>query len=443
MAMNEPIEHLPRGWFEGSVKDIADVNPPVPLGDLPRNLPVSFVAMTDVSETGRVTHMETRPLGVVASGFTRFIEGDILFAKITPCMQNGKGAHACGLKSGRGFGSTEFHVLRANSHGDPRFLYHLTRWPLLRNRAVTFFSGSAGQQRVSAEFFGRFRLALPPLDEQRRIAEILSSADELIEKTEALVEKQKVIKRGLMHDLLTRGVDDQGRSRPSPEQAPASYKMSAMGPIPLGWSYEGLGSYLAGIDAGWSPDCIEQPPSAGEWGVLKVSAVTSGIFRPEESKTLPPHLSPRPQFAVEAGDVLLARSNGVSELVGVTAQVHDAPPRLMLSDKLLRLRPTSRLLRSFLVALMQSERTRRQILQALNGSSGQQNVSQADIRLLRVTVPPIDEQHRVTDVLEAAEVTLRRERDYLAKLQKMKLGLMEDLLTGKVRVEVSPEGDAA
>ena len=187
----------------GPLTELAEVNPPMPLASLAPDSLVSFIPMADASETGQWTGRQVRQLRAVRSGYTPFREGDLLFAKITPCMENGKGCHAQGLVNGIGFGSTEFHVLRAKPAGDPRFIYHWLQSDLLRRKAEAMMTGSAGQRRVPAEFFGKFMIPLLPLPEQRRIATILDSTDAAIQQTEALIAKRKLLKQGLMDDLLT------------------------------------------------------------------------------------------------------------------------------------------------------------------------------------------------------------------------------------------------
>ena len=273
-------------WRVGVVTDVAEVNPSVSVAGLQNDAEVSFLSMPDVGENGKVINPQVRELGEVKSGFTRFEDNDVLFAKITPCMQNGKGAFATNLKSGIGFGSTEFHVLRANEDGDAEFIYHVSLSPELRTKAIAFFSGSAGQQRVSKDFFDRYELDLPPKPEQRKIARILTTLDNLIEKTEALIAKYQSIKQGMMHDLFTRGVDESARLRPTHEQAPDLYKQSELGWIPKEWDITTVGAELNAIEAGKSPNCPDQPAPYGEWGVLKVSAVQPDGFRSEENKII-------------------------------------------------------------------------------------------------------------------------------------------------------------
>src|SRR5438105_12475542 len=106
------------------IAELAIVNPPVPTPHLEPDTLVSFIPMADVSEEGQWINHRSRRYKAVGPGYTPFLEGDVLFAKITPCMENGKGCHAVGLTSGVGFGTTEFHVLRAKPGTCPRFLYH-------------------------------------------------------------------------------------------------------------------------------------------------------------------------------------------------------------------------------------------------------------------------------------------------------------------------------
>jgi type I restriction enzyme S subunit len=159
--------------------------------------------MPDVGENGRILSRQVKRLFEMAKGFTRFAEEDVIFAKITPCMENGKGALATELINKIGFGSTEFHILRAKESGNPEFIYQITRFKKLRLKAEGYMTGSAGQQRVPTDFFQEFQIPLPPLPEQHHIAEILTTIDTYIEKEQTYLNKLQQIKKGLMQDLLT------------------------------------------------------------------------------------------------------------------------------------------------------------------------------------------------------------------------------------------------
>jgi type I restriction enzyme M protein len=141
--------------------------------------------------------------------------------------------------------------------------------------------------------------------------DILDTSDDTIRRTEQVIAKLQQMKRGLLHDLLTRGVDEHGNLRRLPSEAPHLYKDSALGQIPANWDCGPLASVVDSIEAGWSPSCPAEAPRFGDWGVLKVSALSSGVYCPQESKLLPPPLVPIRSLEVRANDVLCVRANGV------------------------------------------------------------------------------------------------------------------------------------
>lgn len=152
---------------------VCDINPRARLGLNDSDL-VSFVPMADVDEVlGRITGCQSRPYGEVKKGFTPFQDSDVLFAKITPCMQNGKAAIASGLVGGVGFGSTEFHVLRAGPDVTPEYLFALIRLQSFRNHAMSAFTGSAGQQRVPTEFLRQYRLPVPTSTDMQKFSSVI------------------------------------------------------------------------------------------------------------------------------------------------------------------------------------------------------------------------------------------------------------------------------
>jgi type I restriction enzyme S subunit len=370
---------------------------------------------------------------------TDILPGDVLFTRI------GTVGKACLVTAHM----PEFSLLhsavmiRANATKiAPAYLLYALKGDFIQSQIGREIQ-SIGVPDLGLDKINAFSIALPPLSQQLLIAKILATLDGLIEKTEALIAKYQAIKQGMMHDLFTRGMDEHGHLRPTCEEAPEFYKQSELGWIPKEWRAGCIGHCLEGIDGGWSPECIEQTPPTGEWGILKVSAVTSGEFLLEESKTLPSHLAPRPEIEVEAGDVLIARSNGVAELVGVTVQVEHTPTRLMLSDKVLRLRPNIRQMdAAFLELAMKTSSTRRQVLQVISGSSGQRNISQAEIRNLKVAIPSLEEQRSIAGSVRAIVLQQRHEISVASVLQMLKTALMQDLLTGKVRVKVDEKDTA-
>ena len=157
---------LSKKYQNKSIHEFFQINPTT---KPPQDIDISFIPMASVSEVyGQITKYESKK---IEKGYTKFKENDIIWARITPCMENGKSAIAKNLKNGYGFGSTEFHVLRSkNDNFNLELLSMLLRTKLLRETAMTYFTGSAGQQRVPKEFLES--LTLPYIenqDEQKRV----------------------------------------------------------------------------------------------------------------------------------------------------------------------------------------------------------------------------------------------------------------------------------
>ena len=181
------------------LSDLVYVNPTTKIDALC----VSLVTMQDVSETGFV-YAETKgdPTNLKNKGLTPFKENDILFAKITPCMENGKGCIARGLHNGLGLGSTEFHVLRPKIDSDLYFCYYLTMSIFFRREAERQMTGSAGQKRVQPEFFDFYKLPIPSIEERRIIGKRLYEIDLIISKMKERITISQQIKQELINTII-------------------------------------------------------------------------------------------------------------------------------------------------------------------------------------------------------------------------------------------------
>jgi type I restriction enzyme S subunit len=164
------VTSLPAGWTTAALTELVELNPRSFDSNPSDDDLVSFVPMASVQEqTGRLDATASRRWGAVKKGYTRFQDGDLLFAKITPCMENGKFALAKGLVGGRAAGSTEFHVIRSGAAIDARFLLHYLLREEVRRNARAQMKGAAGQLRVPPEYLRNLRVSLPPIREQHRI----------------------------------------------------------------------------------------------------------------------------------------------------------------------------------------------------------------------------------------------------------------------------------
>lgn len=270
--------------------------------------------------------------------------------------------------------------------------------------------------------------------EQSKIAEVLDTLDAAIRGTEAVVAKLRAMKQGLLHDLLTRGIDANGDLRPPHPEAPHLYHQTPLGWLPKEWDVVPLGTLTLELAQGWSPDCPAEAALAHEWGVLKTTAVVWSGYQDQENKRLPEGMKPRPHLQVEAGDILITRA-GPSSRVAVVAHVPATRDKLMISDKLYRLRVIPQHNPAFLALAMGSTSVQREITKTISGmAESQTNISQSTLKPLPVPRPSRSEQDGIVQALQAQVRTLETEERLLDKLRLQKSGLMDDLLTGRVPV---------
>ena len=184
------------------LEDVADINPRQS-PSLKNSDIVSFVPMSALSaESASVEEEQDRPYSEVSKGYTSFASGDVLFAKITPCFENGKIAQAI-LRNRIGVGSTEFHVIRPNDgQAEGRFLHHFLRQPKIRSAGERRMTGSGGQRRVPTNFLAKLEIILPPLAEQKRIAEVLDKAEELRAKRRAALAQLDTLTQSIFLEMF-------------------------------------------------------------------------------------------------------------------------------------------------------------------------------------------------------------------------------------------------
>jgi type I restriction enzyme S subunit len=189
-----------KGWGLTRLGKCCEINPKKNADKrLTSGIKVSFVPMQSVSEDGKIDTSQVKIYDEVKSGFTYFAENDVLFAKITPCMENGKGAVAAKLYNGIGFGSTEFHVLRPrNEICNAYWLYVLTTFKSFRNNAEMNMTGSAGQKRVPPAFLENHKIALPPIELQNQFADFVAEVDKSKVAVQKALDETRILFDSLM-----------------------------------------------------------------------------------------------------------------------------------------------------------------------------------------------------------------------------------------------------
>ncbi|WP_157522681.1 hypothetical protein [Herbidospora cretacea] len=314
---------------------------------------------------------------------------------------------------------------------DSNFLTHYFESGLLNDEILWVAKEGVrnhGLLNVKVGDFFSLPLHLPPIGEQRRIAEVLDTLDRSVSSIQASVAKHGQVRLAHVRELMADGLHILRSVEAS--------ELGSLGTDDQGsWYLTPLGGALIGIEAGNSPSVEDTPAGPGEWGVLKVSAIGRSGFRPEENKVAYDRSLHIEALCVRPGDLLITRAN-TAELVGMTCIVGETPHGLMLCDKTLRLHVNDAFASTEYIHLVLAlAEIRRQIEIAATGTSGSmKNISQASIRRLMIPWsgrPKMDHVVHV-DAGYAAQVdALARQA---RRLTQLKQGLMEDLLTGRVRV---------
>ena len=193
-----PVEEqpykIPNSWVWVRLGEVVEVNPNKIKIDIGENELVDFIPMKNVSESSpEIIEKNFEKFKDLQKGYTQFIKNDILFAKITPCMENGKTAIISDLKEKIGYGSTEFHILRSTKIINNKLLYNFLKQKGFREDARYNMTGSVGFRRVPTEFMKSYPFPLPPLEEQQEIVRILDEVLENENKVKELLELEERI----------------------------------------------------------------------------------------------------------------------------------------------------------------------------------------------------------------------------------------------------------
>ena len=313
---------------------------------------------------------------------------------------------------------------------NPAYLALVLRTPDFLAQLVASASGNTTKRRIRPEFFESRDIPLPPLNRQRtivaahragmnRAAELEREADET--ETQAMMAFETAL----------------GFAPPPPlPDCPvfiASFKDLDR------WSHEGvlrrtvegatansllypavqLRDVIADLVVGWSPRCLDRPAEKNEWGVLKLSAVTSGRLKPAENKALPSGVDRRPELEVRRGDVLITRGSGVTRLVGATTFVADKPPgKLMICDLIFRVafREASEIDPAFLAATLATSDLRSQIEGRRTGAAPMmQKITKSALMALRLPLPSKNEQVLMTTTLAESRAKAANVREKARK----------------------------
>jgi type I restriction enzyme S subunit len=425
-------DDLPEAWAPSMIGSAFEVNPrKVAAEVLPPHSPVTFVPMPAVdAEAGAITNGEDREFASVRKSYTSFKEDDVIVAKITPCMENGKAAIARGLTNGLGFGSTEFHVLRPTGAALPEYVYHFVRQESYRREAMQHMTGTVGQKRVPAEFIEESLLPIAPLAEQKRIVARVEgllgrvrAARERLAKVPAILKRfrQSVLAAACSGRLTEdwRGSDENGWERCSLGEL--------INDGPQNGLYKPQGAYGAGVL------------------IVRIDNFYDGQIQPwHHLKRLQVSERELASYALCEGDILVNRVNSMPFL-GKSGLVRHLVEPCVFESNMMRLAVDARRISAeYLIRYLSSGQGLSELRKNAKHAVNQSSINQGDVTAVLVPIPPLPEQEEIVRRVEAlfklADAIEKRVAAATARAEKLTQSILAKAFRGEL---VPPEAELA
>jgi type I restriction enzyme S subunit len=317
--------------------------------------------------------------------------------------------------------------LRVSANNDPIFVKNAINAPVFRREAERLSTGTT-RTRISLSVLKKIGFPTPPFQEQRKIAKILSTVDNLIEKTQTLIDKYQSIKQGMMHDLFTRGVDENGHLRPSYEEAPHLYMESELGWIPREWEVCSI-SALGEVVTGNTPSIADENNYGGRYMFVTPADITSDSHFVEstlrglsEKGGSVSRIVPKESISTVCIGSTIGKMSILCSECATNQQINTLVPENMSKSKLYYY-----LMEQYLIRQLRVEA----------GLQAVPIVNKSTFSKMKIPVPGKQKElDCINQRIDWNDRYLEKERHHLAKLKKIKAGLMQDLLTGRVRVKV-------
>ncbi len=421
------LSTVPEEWISSRVRNAARLSPSYSQGAPIASERCTIVPMELLSESGKIDTSLQQAAEEIASGLTLFEKGDVIFAKITPCMENGKGAYVETLPTRYAFGSTEFHVLRPRHSIDGRFLYYYTYNPAYRSYAAENMSGAAGQKRVSSRFLKDTRIFLPSLTEQQRIAVFLDEScaaiDAAVSAKRRQIEMLEVLRESIVETAVTRGLSDQHKC--------LTIGRDWIDSLPQHWTAVSIKRVVCRVDYGISVSTEQE----GKHPVLKMGNIQpSGIvfsnieFVDEIEEDL----------VLEAKDLLYNRTNS-SDQVGKAALFRGTKDDgVTFASYLVRLRCNHRITPEFLNYVVNSQGFLGFARKLAIPSVQQSNLNSTRYCRMVIPLPPLSEQRAICDYLDEKVGKMKRvistSESQITTLIAYRKSLIHECVTGQRRI---------
>jgi len=457
-------EKLPGSWSVAPLSELAEINPGIDKARFQDSDEVPFVPMLAVEAgTGRMDVSGRRPFAEVKSGFTPFASGDVLFAKITPCMENGKMAVVPDLPHGVGFGSTEFSVLRPTAAIDAKLLYYFVSSAAFRQEAQHHMTGAVGQKRVPKRYLETKLFPLPPINEQRRIVEKietlfaeLDKGEEYLRQVQTLLARyrQSVLKAAVTgeltaewraqrvgqlehgRDLLARILKArrenwQGRGNYSEPLAPDT---SGLPKLPEGWVWASVGQ-IAHVIGGLTKNG-KRPSMPLRRPMLRVANVYQNRLDLSEIHETGVTESELERVLLNPLDLLVVEGNGSKDQIGRMALWRGEIPNAVHQNHLIKVRLVEKRLVEFLLWWFQSPNGRQMIENVASSTSGLYTLSISKIESLIAPVPSVEEAQEIACQVREAFARIDQLHAYteteLRRSAALRQSILKDAFAGKL-----------
>lgn len=406
---------LSRGWTYRKISEICSINPGKPNGlSFENSRLTSFVPMSAINgEQGIIAAMETVPYSKVKKGYTYFQEGDILFAKITPCMQNRKSAIALGLLGGIGFGSTEFHVVRVNRDiALPKWVFYFLRTSRFIDNAQRNFTGAVGQQRVPSDFLKNYQIPVASLPEQRKIVERLDQQMALVAHLKARVDEQLTLMKAGLHSFLDR----------------IFYDLNGYSEITIGEVF----STRYGLS---TPSCQDKSKTFA----LGMKNITyDGDMVVDEISYINLTAEEISKHKLLKGDLLFNRTNS-AELVGKTTVFNIDGEYVALSYLVVATPDQKRIDSEYVAAYLNSSKMKRFIFENCNKAISQANFSATKLSQIKVPFPPLAMQKTIVNKINLFKYEISKLKENLFLQSDAIYSLKEAILNKEFKILEQPE----
>jgi len=379
---------------------------------------VAFIAMEKIPENDLYAEFEIKPMKDVKS-FVYCEAGDILLAKITPCFENGKQGIVPGdVPNGFALATTEVYPIVCK--GVNRFfLFYLLKMPKFRDQLKSAMRGTTGRLRVPKNAVMNLKVPLPSLEEQELIARILYSMDEAIQAVDASIAKYERLKRGLMQELLTKGIGHK------------EFKETEIGRIPANWMVMELRNVGSLTDGDWIlkedyTDSGVRLIQIGDIGIGKFLDKSRRFISLERAKEL------KCTFVRPGEDILISR---MPDPIGRACLAPKLPYPYIVAVDITIFRVNRDIADpNYIMYALNDHKILRKI-EKLSSGATRKRISRKNLERIKIPLPPLEEQKLIVKILLSVDAVLEEKRKKKRKLERMKKALMGLLLTGKVRVK--------